>query len=324
MLTRIIGYLRMPLIKKPVKVIKKVIRKGPRALAQTGISPKPRPPHPDQLAYENENPVEYQYQLTSFAGKIIDPIALACWMYEHGKTDTRIFCKIGPPGVEFPVPGEYPYNKDDILESLKPKYYKTAQEIRDYYSQKFLMLSLQTGAIESHSTLRRSSPTWGPDWKPERQMTKFRTELIQYFVESKDNYEYTENHLGMIYSLPRLYKEDRLLDKFREKYNVSAWRQKEPNSIVVRKTLYYLDVNRKKNWHRHGNGNRQDEFLNYWFHDENDRLYCIDLDMCHPFQRIWARLIEFPLEVEGKVYKNMNRDNLNYYTFGNWEILEEL
>jgi hypothetical protein len=306
----------MPLIKKPATVIRKVIRKGPRALAQTGISPKPLSPHPDQFPYENEHPVEYQYQLKSFAGKTIDPIALACWMYEHGKKDTRIFCK------GFTVDHQADL-KDDILESLKPEYYKTAQEIRDYYSQKFLMLSLQSGTVKPHSTLRRSSPTWGPEWQPERQMTKFRTELIQYFVDSKDNYEYTENHLGMIYSLPRLYKEDQLLDKLREKYNIDSWRDKEPNSIVVRKTLYYIDVNRKKNWYRHGNGNRKDEFLNYWFHDENDRLYCIDLDMCHPFQRIWARLIEFSLEVEGKVHKNTNRDNLNYYTFGNWEILEE-
>jgi len=314
----------MPLTKRPVKVIKKVITKGPRALAQTGISPKPRSPHPDQLAYENENPVEYQYQLKSFEGKTIDPIALACWMYEHGKKDTRIFCKVGPPGLEYPGPGrENSYDKDDILESLKPEYYKTAQEIRDYYSQKFLMLSLQSGTVKPHDELRRAGPTWGPEWQPERQMTKFRTELIQYFVDSKDNYEYTENHLGMIYSLPRLYKEDQLLDKLREKYNVDSWRDKEPNSVVVRKTLYYIDVNRKKNWYRHEKRSQKDEFLNYWFHDENDRLYCINLDMCHPFQRIWARLIEFSLEVEGKVYKNTNRDNLNYYTFGNWEILEE-
>ena len=299
MLIRIIGYLKMPLTKKPVKVIRKVIRKGPRALAQTGISPKPLSPHPEQLAYEDENPVRYRYQLKSFKGKIIDPIALACWMHEHGKKDGRIFY-VQWHGDRKKFLKEDPYNKNNILESLKPKYYKTAQKIRDYYSQKFLMLGM--GA---------------------KELTKFRTQLMRYFLDSKENYEYTEDQVGMLVTLPRMYKEDKLLDKLRENYNVSVWQQKESNSTVVRKTLYYIDVNRKKNWDRYGNGRRQDEFFNYWFHDENDRLYCIDLEIANPFCHIWSRLIEFPLEIEGKVCQNSNRDNLNYYTFGSWEILEE-
>ena len=256
------------------------------------ITPKPLSPHSDDLGAVDKKP-DHRYQLKTDADKIIDPIALACWMHKHGKKDGRIFY-IGQGQAP------YPYNKNNILELLTPEYYKTAQEIRDYYSQKFLMLGMGT-----------------------KELTKFRTELMRYFLDSKENYEYTEDQVGMLVSLPRMYNEDQLLDKLRENYNVSVWRQKESNSTVVRKTLYYIDVNRKKNWDRHGNGRRQDEFFNYWFHDENDRLYCIDLEIDNPFCHMWSRLIEFPLEIKGKVYQNTNRDNLNYYTFGSWEILEE-
>ena len=256
------------------------------------ITPKLLSVHGVDLVNVDKKP-EYQYQLKTDADKIIDPIALACWMHEHGKKDGRIFY-IGQGQAPFP------YNKNNILELLTPEYYKTAQEIRDYYSQKFLMLGMGT-----------------------KELTKFRTELMRYFLDSKENYEYTEDQVGMLVTLPRMYKEDKLLDKLRENYNVSEWREKEPNGTVVRKTLYYIDVNLKKNRYASRAGKWQDEFFNYWFHDENDRLYCIDLDMDNPFCRIWSRLIEFPLEVEGKIYKNIAKDNLNYYTFGSWEIREE-
>ena len=59
------------------------------------ITPKLLSVHGVDLVNVDKKP-EYQYQLKTDADKIIDPIALACWMYEHGKKDTRIFCKIGP------------------------------------------------------------------------------------------------------------------------------------------------------------------------------------------------------------------------------------
>jgi len=267
-----------------------------------------------------------RYTLSNVLGNLTDdPIALACWMHEHGKKDTSVFYSdlainnlidsIGGAKVTTSTP-------------LKPRHNKTAQKIRDYYSQKFLMISLRS---------QHKLANVPPGYPPRPLLSKFRIELMQYLVESKDNKEYTEDQIGMIYSLPRLYKEDQLLDKLREKYNVSAWKDKEPNALSVRKTLFYIDVHRKTNWHaatrrvspdsgwvkRTPVYRKNKEFFNYWFHDENDRLYCIDLEMDHPFQRMWSRLIEFPLEVEGKIYKNHSRDGLNYYTFSNWEILEE-
>jgi hypothetical protein len=252
-----------------------------------------------------------KYKLKAKSGKIIDPIALACWMYEYGKKDTSIFSVFNSVPSRDTPPARHS-KEHNILELLKSNHFETAQKIRDYYSQKFLMISM------------KSQHTF--DGMP--SLSKFRTELMQYFVESKNNQEYTDDQIGMIYSLPRLYNEDQLLDKLRENYNINAWRQKEPNGIIVRKTLFYIDVNRKRTWlrapyARTHPSNRQDEFFNYWFHDENDRLYCIDLEMDNPFCRIWSRLIEFPMEVEGKIYKNTAKDNLNYYTFNNWEILEE-
>jgi len=292
-LIRIIEYLKMPLTKT-----------FPRP-ARTGMHQKLTAPigKKTTTSISSLKLNECKYKLETESGKIIDPIALACWMYEHGKKDSSMFYIAKHQTPEY-----------NILESLTPEYHKTAQKIRDYYSQKFLMLGLRS---EVYSTPR--------DKLGEPGLTKFRTELMRYFLDSKENYEYTDDQVGMIYSLPRLYKEDQLLDKLREKYNTSDWKNKEPHSKVVRKTLYYIDVNRKKNWH-HTRATRymkNEEFFNYWFHDENDRLYCIDLEMNNPFRCMWSRLIEFPLEVEGTIYKNTAKDKLNYYTFGNWEILEE-
>ena len=131
--------------------------------------------------------------------------------------------------------------------------------------------------------------------------------------------KYTENHIGMISSLPRMYVEDQLLDRLRQDFNNSPWEEREIHAKATEVDLTFIDSHAKRAF-RH-NGRNKDEWLCYWCHDENDRLYMIELDYDNPFRNFWAKTIEHTFTIKGTPIKHRAKDDLNYYTLVDWQIL---
>ena len=223
-----------------------------------------------------------------------DPIAVSCYMHDNRLTNyTEVFTYAD---LDQSVKRLAPVTTL-LLAATKDKYQKQAQEIRNYYSQKFTMM------------LMRSS---NPD-----TLTRFRKQLLE-FLTFTDN-EFTMDHVGMIASLPRMYKEDSILEDLKDCFNNSPWEAREPHGKEIELDLTYVDHHSKRAF-RHA-GRIKDEWLCYWCHDENDRLYMIEMDYSCPFRNFWANTIEHTFRIKGSPIKHEAKGGMRYYTLVDWQIL---
>lgn len=235
---------------------------------------------------QDEKPLK-EYQLP------IDPIAVSCYMHEHRLSNyTEVFqsleASIFTPG--FRDIGSVAA----VVCANQPKYIRHAEKIRAYYGQKFMMLGMRN-----------------------INMTRFRTQLFQYLTRADKSY--TADHIGMIASLPRLYAEDGILETLRENYNNTPWRDNEPHGKEISTTLTFIDSHIKKAFRN--SFKKRDSWLCYWCHDENDRLYMLEMDLDCPFRNFWQKTIEHPFPVKGSPIKHEAKDGMRYYTLVDWQIL---
>jgi len=230
-----------------------------------------------------EKPLK-EYQLP------VDPIAISCYMYENRLSNyTEVF-----QSLESSIFNTGFKDIGIFRPANQPKYIQHAEKIRAYYGQKFMMLSMR----KTH-------------------MTRFRTQLFEYLTRADKSF--TADHVGMIASLPRLYAEDSILETMRKNYNNTPWLASEPHGKEISTTLTFIDSHIKKAF-RHSFKHR-DSWLCYWCHDENDRLYMLEMDLNCPFRNFWQKTIEHPFPVKGSPIKHEAKDGLHYYTLTDWEIL---
>jgi len=222
-----------------------------------------------------------------------DPIAVSCYMHDNRLTNyTEVFTY-----ADMVVDKRLAPVTTLLLAATKDKYQKQAQEIRNYYSQKFTMM-----------LMRSSNP---------HTLTRFRKQLLE-FLTFTDN-EFTMDHVGLIASLPRMYKEDSILEDLKDCFNNSPWEAREPHGKEIELDLTYVDHHSKRAF-RHA-GRIKDEWLCYWCHDENDRLYMIEMDYSCPFRNFWANTIEHTFRIKGSPIKHEAKDGMRYYTLVDWQIL---
>ena len=181
-----------------------------------------------------------------------------------------------------------------VIAASNEKYQDQAKKIRTYYSNKFMVMSFRN-----------------------ENMTRFRKQLLEYLTFT-DN-EYTEDHIGMIASLPRMYAEDSIIEDLKDCFNNSPWLDEENNGKPAEIDLTFVDSHTKRAF-RH-TGRTRDEWMVYWCHDENDRLYMIEMDLDCPFRNYWSSTIEHTFRVQGTPIKHAAKDGLRYYTLVDWQIL---
>ena len=217
----------------------------------------------------------------------VDPIAVACYMHDHHLTNytdvftTDSFKDVGSLGIL-------------TLVTHKPRYLKWASNIREYYGKKFMMMKMQN-----------------------RQLTRYREELFTYLNMPVGDYTY--DHIGMIAGLPRMFTEDTILEDLRESFNNDPWTDAENHGKSAKIDLTFIDSHVKKAYRHHGKA--KSEWMCYWCHDENDRLYMIEFDFDNPFRNYWQQTIEHTFRIEGTPIKHEGKDCMRYYTLVDWQIL---
>lgn len=177
------------------------------------------------------------------------------------------------------------------------KYNTQAVNIKEFYKSKMLMYSLK-GVLNS----------------------SFRRNLLTLLSEEKNEYDYGE--LKQLCSLPRMYYEDSVLEGVRKHCNTEYISQKTiptPTDVVGQLALLGSHTKRSR---RITAGARDKEYACYWFYDEQNRANLIEMDLDCPFRNIWTDLIQHTLTVKGTrtVY---NRDQVNFYTWTRFEILDK-
>jgi predicted DNA-binding protein YlxM (UPF0122 family) len=123
--------------------------------------------------------------------------------------------------------------------------FNDAQSIKEYYSKKLMWSSLK-----------------------DSKMSAYRTHLISLLSQVKSTL--TKKEVGMIVTLPYFYAEDQIMDSIAKNYQVVDCPAVKPNLKKLQRELVYIHqttrwVNKKK-------------FIFYWFADDNNFVYNIQLD----------------------------------------------
>jgi hypothetical protein len=189
----------------------------------------------------------------------------------------------------------YKLTDKDLYNKVTPEDRTKAEEIKNYYSKKIMMLKL----------------------KGNGQLTKFREDLNN--LVHSDGLVFKEEMLGIAYSLPYFYKYDTELDEVLMQVNKNQKFSEiiakgGPASLRITETLTPI----KRIIHR----TKHSKKVQYWMKDSKlDAGVLIELGEKNPLQHLWDYI--FDTEKSIKIVGNYARrklDDFEYFSVEKWEI----
>jgi len=171
------------------------------------------------------------------------------------------------------------------------KYVTQSEEIKRYYRNRFVISSLKNTG---------------------QNMSRFRQDLYN-FVDSQDPYTVYKNDIPMIVKLPDFYDEDVFMDGLVKQYRTADGDYRKNCSETV--TLHPI-----KKLHR--KTKRSDQFY-YWFRDDNQLIYRLNLDPKNPLLHLFKREFEREsVNIAGTFFATHVRgQSYTFYSINNWKIL---
>jgi len=179
--------------------------------------------------------------------------------------------------------------EDNIQQYVTESDYEFAEEVRQHFSQKLMMLKLKT-----------------------ENLTSFREDLNQFLHASWHNnssrsFVYPKKFVGLAYKLPYFYIYDNQLNSI---FGSSYSKIKGPQQVKGEKKLSFLT---KIHSHtRRGSGN-----IEYWFEDEYSNKVMISLENHNPLLNLFNKLITDTVVINGK-FDVRHKDTMEYYNSYNW------
>jgi len=149
------------------------------------------------------------------------------------------------------------------------------------------------------------------------KMSQFRKYLWSFL--DRDDTSYKVSELGIIQKLPLFYAEDQFLEKIRKDWNNTP-RSKPRQNLDGKQHVTLTHIgNFEKRTKLNFSSIRH--CVSYWFHDEDDRLFNIILELGDPFMDIWNNMLDYPIDISGLVIENHRTTiDLHYCDFGNWKL----
>ena len=182
--------------------------------------------------------------------------------------------------------------EDNIQQYVTESDYEFAEEIRQHFSQKLMILKLKTD-----------------------HLTAFREDLNQFLhanwhQDPAGVYIYPKKFVGLAYKLPYFYIYDNQLNSiFGSSYN----KIKGPHQIKGEKKLSFLT--KIQSHTRRGSGN-----IEYWFEDESNNKVMISLENHNPLLNVFNKLITDTVVIDGK-FDVRYKDTMEYYNSHNWKCV---
>ena len=179
--------------------------------------------------------------------------------------------------------------EDNIQQYVTEYDYEFAEEIRQHFSQKLMMLKLKTD-----------------------HLTAFREDLNQFLHANwhKDPagvYVYPKKYVGLAYKLPYFYIYDNQLNSI---FGSTYSKIKGPQQTKGDKKLSFLT--KIQSHTRRGSGN-----IEYWFEDESSNKVMISLEHHNPLLNLFNKLITDTVVINGK-FDVRHKDTMEYYNSYNW------
>jgi hypothetical protein len=161
-----------------------------------------------------------------------------------------------------------------------------AESLKSYYNSKLLMAKLRGD-----------------------HFTKFKTDLMQYLHDSPTTL--LHSFVGMVYKLPYFYEYDmKLVEIFDgaksdlEKAPVRLDRQDINLSFISK-----ID-----------NGQKRARHYEYWFKDENNLRFLVEVEKHNPIRLLWEKAIQEGDLSINSIFEKKRRDNLEFYVAKGWHI----
>lgn len=170
-----------------------------------------------------------------------------------------------------------------------------AQEIRDYYSKKVMMLKL----------------------KGNGKMSSFREDMNK--LVHSDGLIFKETMIGVAYWLPKFYEYDLELDSIKSQVSPNHNFEDLDKRGVPNVKPLVVDLSPIKKIKR---VSKRTKFFEYWFKDEaTDAGVVMILEEKNQLQHLWDYLFEREsiLKIKGN-YVRKHRDNFEYFSINNWEL----
>jgi hypothetical protein len=161
-----------------------------------------------------------------------------------------------------------------------------AESLRSYYNSKLIMAKLRGD-----------------------NFTKFKTDLLQYLNDSPT--KITSKFIGMVYKLPYFYHYDmQLVEIFG-----GAKSDLEKAPIQIPRQDIKLSFISKAD-----NGQKRARHYEYWFRDENNLRFLVEVEKHNPIRILWENAIQEGDLSINSIFEKKRRDNLEFYVAKGWHI----
>jgi len=175
---------------------------------------------------------------------------------------------------------------DNILfEALTPADRVRANQIRDYYSKKIMVLVL------------RDEP-----------LSKFRKDL-NTFIHS-DGRIFKEEIMPLVYRLPEFYEHDISLDEMFMGLNTKFESVSAIAKVQLLKPVKKFAVNRKVR-----------KYTEYWLKDDLNRSYSMTVNKDNELKHIWDYMFEQETIKFDAVSVFLKRDGISFFKIHKWKIM---
>ena len=161
-----------------------------------------------------------------------------------------------------------------------------ADNIRDFYSKKFLILALM-----------------------ERPLSSYRQDLCIFIHD--DGKKYVQKTIGLAYRLPEFYYYDLAFNEMSKSLQRSLdfTTLKTENKIKTLNPINKFTVNL-----------RRTKGTEYWLTDSEKRMYALEINNDNTLKNLWEReFVNGPVSIKG-TYRPRRRDDITYFSIEKWEL----
>lgn len=161
-----------------------------------------------------------------------------------------------------------------------------ASVVRDYYSKKFMVMSLK-----------------------DERLTAFRQDLKDYLVG--DPKKFTEKTIPMVYRLPEFHAHDIEFDVIKRDFEKDI---PEFSKLTRRTSEKNLTLTPVKSFKK--NSKARGKFVEYWLKDTNNRAYRFGLRVDNPLLGLWDNAFNLGSMRIGVTVQASRRDDLEFFNIG--------
>jgi hypothetical protein len=179
---------------------------------------------------------------------------------------------------------------DALFRHVTPEDRTKAEEVRDYYSKKFMVMALK-----------------------DLRLTQFRHDLKEYLLGNPN--KFTEKTVPMVYRLPEFHAHDVEFDVIKRDFEKDI---PEFNTLTRRTINKSVRLTPVKGFKK--NSKIRGKFTEYWLKDSSNRAYRFGLTATNPLIGLWDTQFKNGDMVLNLKMQASRRDELQYFNIGS--ILE--